>query len=68
MQMRDVEREAQAFGHECGWNRTTSSKYKLYGHLQRAYLRGFAMGLQDRERVDKQERNLAGIQDDNRNK
>jgi len=65
MAMSDVEREAQAFGHECGWNRTTSEKYKQYGHLQRAYQRGFDMGLQDRERVDKHERNLAGIVDDN---
>lgn len=63
MGMSDVEREAQAFGHECGWNRTISDRYKRYGHLQRAWQRGFDMGLQDRERIDKQERIQSGIQD-----
>mgnify|MGYP006323342429 FL=1 len=65
MQMGDVERDAQAFGWDRGWNRITSEKYKKYGHLQRAYSRGWLFGRQDRERVDKHERNLAGIVDDN---
>lgn len=51
--MNDVEREAQAFGYECGKKATTSDKYKQYCNLQAAYCRGWEMGLRDRARADK---------------